>query len=181
MRHTLLPLPERIALRREYYLRILVVLFFMISVAGLLGITAIFPAYIATVIEGKSVQKDSSGNAKDQDLSPDFGDIRKEMIRSQTLLSILAADSESKKISELIGGIVHLREDVLITSIVATKVSSTTFTATIQGIAPTRNSLISLKSRFEAAKSGNSANLPISELTSSTNIHFAMQLKEKMP
>ena len=46
MRHTLIPLKERLYLRREYHIRAIIIFFCVLSIAILAGAAALFPAYI---------------------------------------------------------------------------------------------------------------------------------------
>lgn len=162
-------------------MRLLVVSCFMVSVAGLMGIVSLFPLFIGAVVEEKNLSGGKVDNSVGSVDKNSLSEIQRKMSQSKILLDTLDKGSDEPAISDLISDVIRIREKVTITSIAANKLSSTTFSVTIQGIAPTRNDLISYKDRFVAAKPGNTAELPISELAKSANLAFSLQLKEKLP
>ncbi len=180
MRHTLLPLPERIALRREYYIRDLIVLFFMLSLAILVGVASLFPAFMKAEIEKNQIKNTATTSIKDTKDS-ELKSIQSNMVKSMALLESLSEEKQPAKLSALVAGLISMRGDLKFSAISATKISSSTLAMTIQGLAPTRNSLLLFKKNFEVAMPGNKVDLPVSELAKSANIQFSIQLAEKLP
>ncbi|MFA6601445.1 MAG: hypothetical protein WCT02_01095 [Candidatus Paceibacterota bacterium] len=178
MRHTLLPLHERIVLRREYYIRALVVLFFTLSLAGLLGIAALFPAF-SSASEAVRVSREAVSSLKKSKTDSGLMALQQEMIQSQGVLNSLGSRSEVMKTGDFIGGIIQIKGPLRFSSIAIGQISSTTAMATIHGIAPTRDSLLAFKSRFEGLTPGNKVDLPVSTLSKSTNIEFTFQITQK--
>lgn len=179
MRHTLLPLHERIVLRREYYIRALVVLFFMLALAGLLGLSALIPAFNrASEIAGSAREAVSllKKNKADSGLMA----LQQEMIRSQSNLDSLNTGIGAVKASDFISGLIKTKGSLRFTSISLGQISSSTATASIRGIAPTRESLLAFKSRFENLTPGNKVDLPVSTLSKSANIEFSLRLTQKL-
>ena len=91
MYHTLLPLVERNALRREYRMRAGIVLCFMVSVAFLIGIVSLFPAYIRVMSEERSAEATmkSTSVAKNKG---ELTDIEKSVSENKALLDLLSND-----------------------------------------------------------------------------------------
>ncbi len=180
MRHTLLPLPERIVLRREYLVRVLIVLCFVLSLAILVSIASLFPAFIRASVGFDAAKNEAAAVTKNPN-DANLAKIQAEMVKSLSLLAMLSEQEDSAKISDLINGIVNMRDDIKLTSISASKESSTTLAVNLQGIAPTRDALLLFKKRFESATPGNKVDLPVSELAKSTDIRFSLQLVKKLP
>lgn len=179
MRHTLLPLYERKLLRREYFFRVMIVLFFLSSLSVLLGIASIFPVYIkAADLKRESDLEVSRINKKNGDSS--LKNIQKSVANSLILLNYLEKNNENIEISSLIEEVLNMRGELSISSFSSTKTSTTTFSMNIQGIAPTRKSLLDFKSNFEGLREGNKVNLPVSELAKNSKIPFSLELKQKI-
>ena len=51
----------------------------------------------------------------------------------------------------------------------------------VQGIAPTREALVSYKNRLEGLTIGNKVELPISELAKSKDIRFSLRFTRTLP
>jgi hypothetical protein len=82
--------------------------------------------------------------------------------------------------SDLIAGLINMRGTLKFTGFSVAKSGTTTYSINLQGIAPTRNSLLSFKSNFENLAPGNKVELPVSELAKSSNINFSLQLKQEI-
>lgn len=180
MRHTLLPLNERKVLRREYRVRVAIVACFVISLAGLAAIASVFPIFVRTTME-RILQEKSLTILEQSNKDSELASLQQSVAKSQSLLEILSEGQDDPKVSDVIKNIVAMRRDIKLTSIYVTDVSSTTASISIQGVAPTRDSLLSFKKRFESAVPGNSVDLPVSELAKNSNIQFSLRLIQKMP
>lgn len=179
MYHTLVPQYERLALRREYRLRAFIVLCFALSVAGVIGIVSLSPAFMSASIEEQAAQRDLLSIKKAKD-SSGLTAIQQKVAYSQGLLNILEQGSDRPRPSSLIELLVGERGPVKINSIGVNQISSTTATISIGGIAPTRDSLLAFKSRLIAVNEGNKVDLPVSELAKSTNIQFSIRVIHKL-
>lgn len=179
MRHTLLPLNERIYLRREYYRRVTIVFCFTLSLAILVGIAALFPIFIRAIsLQNESEQASKSIVNQSEDKS--LKEMQKSVARSLALLSSLQKDSNSPKISDLITEVLDIRNGLIITNFSISKVSTTTYSMNIQGTASSRNTLLTFKKDFEDLLPGNKVDLPVSALAKATNFQFSVQLKGKL-
>lgn len=175
MLHTLLPTPERRALRREYRIRALTVFLFALSVAGVLGVALLSPAFIRASAEQASAENDLSAIKKAKDLSG-LTAIQQQVAIGQKLLGVLSGGLAHPNLSLLIEGLTRERATVRITSIDIAYTATTTVLATIQGLAPTRDMLLSFKSRLERDEPGSKVDLPVAELAKSTDIPFSIKV-----
>lgn len=179
MRHTLLPLDERIKLRREYYRRVTIVFCFTLALSVLIGIASLFPTFVRSTafrIETENALKLVQGEPEDKNLK----DIQKSVAQSLALLQSLKKDSGSENISDLISEIIKIKGNIKFTNFSASKVSTTTLSMNIQGVAPTRNDLLLFRDNFEKMIPGNKVDLPVSELAKNTNFQFTVSLKQKL-
>jgi hypothetical protein len=179
MRHTLLPLHERIVLRREYYRRVTIVFCFTFSLAVLVGIATLFPTFIRAMnlqAEAEKMANEVQSEPEDNNLK----EIQKSVAKSLSLLDSLQKEKSTPKISDLIEGVINMRGVVTFTNFTATKTSTTTFAMSIQGVAPSRNALLTFKNNFENQLPGNKIDLPVSELAKNSNFQFTLQLRQKI-
>ena len=179
MRHTLLPLHERIVLRREYYRRVTIVFCFTFSFAIIVGIAALFPTFLKSVALRADAER-AVESAQNQVEDKNLKEIQKSVARSLSLLDSLSKDRNYPKISHLIENVLNIRDGITFTSFSASRISTSTFSMSIQGIALSRNALRTFKSNFENLLPGNKVDLPISELVKTSNFRFSIQLKEKI-
>lgn len=179
MRHTLLPLNERIYLRREYHRRVTIVFCFVFSLAILVGIAGIFPTFVKSISLLNEVEKNSK-SIVNQEEDKNLKEMQKNVARSLALLSSLQKDNNSPKISDLIAGVLDIRNGLIITNFNISKISTTTYSMNIQGITSSRNSLLAFKKNFEDLLPGNKVDLPVSELAKAANFQFSLQLKGKL-
>lgn len=180
MHHTLLPLNERRALQREYHVRALSVLCFALSVAGIIGIGSLFPAFIRALVEERSAQNDLASIEKAKDISG-LTEIQKSVTAGTKVLSALS-DGLSRPVPSILAGlVVEQRGNIRLTSMTIQYVGSSTVSVTVQGMAPTREALLAFKSRLETEQQGNKVILPVSTLAKATNIQFSLVLTKPLP
>ena len=179
-RYTLLPINERDKLKREYHLRISIVACALISFAILAGIASLFPSYIRAVRENsrESVNAVSLRGANND--NGVAGDIN-ELNNDQILVTILNEKTNDYLLSKVIAEIVRIRGMISLTSFSLKREEGQTIAVTLQGIAPTRVALLLFKSKLENFILGNAkVDLPINQLTHSTDIKFYLRLAVKI-
>src|SRR3989344_3084941 len=175
MQHTLIPDIQRAALRRDYRIRLLIVVCFAVSVAGLIGVGALFPAFISAVNEEKSQLKIMASIRKDNDDSG-IADIEAALVRDAGLVRSLSARLDEPKHSSVVGSVLNVRATVRINALSIEPNATGTLSVHIQGEASSRDALIAFKSRLEGLSAGNAVNLPLSGLTRSRDIPFSLDL-----
>lgn len=178
MRHTLLPLQERVMLRREYHIRVTIVFLFMVCVSILVGIASLLPTYIdAKQLEKDILAKSVKGN---EEQSADIKEFQKNVARSLSLLDSLDKSKEPTTFSNIIYSVINMRGGLKFSNFSVTKNGTTTYTIQIQGLAPNRTALLNFKTNFEGLSPDNKVDLPVSELAKSSNIQFSIQLKQNI-
>lgn len=179
MRHTLVPANERKALRWEYRIRLIVVYLFFASLVGLVGVGALFPAFMHAR-QAEQAQLNLVEQLKQKHKSTGYTAVEDALRKDQKIVSFLNT-SVPIRMSALAQSIISLRENVRLTSFNFTPVGTTTVTVSLLGKAPTRNDLLSFKSRLENNLPGSKVELPIGVLAKSTNIDFTLEVKYKLP
>ncbi|MEN9523974.1 MAG: hypothetical protein RL536_43 [Candidatus Parcubacteria bacterium] len=174
MRHSFLPEVEQKILIRGYHVRVAVVLLFLISLAGLIGIGSLFPAYISGFTEEQSQNKLVASIKKNTD-ADNVSRLRDELLTDAKRINSLLVATPFQP-SDVIEQIVTLRGVTRITSISVNEIGSTTATLTLQGVAPTRESLVDLKNRLESVTAGHKVDLPISGLAKSKDLPFSFNI-----
>lgn len=180
MQHTLIPLHERIALRREYRTRVVIVFLFAISISIAIGLGALFPAFAQVSLEERQQLETIASLKKGKDTSGISG-IESEFGRDRALVNSLLIRSAPFSYSRVVEDVIRIRGQVKIRAISVEQVATTTLAIIIQGIAPTRDALLAYHDRLENQAFGNSVDLPISELAKSKDIPFSLKLTETMP
>lgn len=180
MRHIFLPNKEQTILKRRYLIRVAIVLFFLFSVSGLIGISSLFPTYISLNTEEQSQIKMVNLLKKNKDNSG-IARLQNELKADADKIQILAAVSVGATPSDLIERIIVARGQVHITSIIINEVSTTTANITLGGVAPTRESLVAFKTRLQGLSVGNKVDLPISGFAKSKDIPFSLKVIHILP
>lgn len=177
--YTLLPEKEIRSLKREYRTRVFVILFLFISCGVMIGIVALFPAFILSYSQGKNSVEKIKTIKKNRE-ARGIDTISNELSDNYQMMNKLKINDDITKSSEAIFEISKLRSNqVSLTSFQITKSSNTATSSlniTIQGKASTRESLIEFKKNLESNKRIEKIELPISDLAKSKNILFAVRL-----
>lgn len=177
--HTLLPIDERQALRREYRFRVVIVLCFMLSLAGIVGIGALLPAFMHTLEIEREVKSELVSVKKAQK-GPSVAEIERNLNTDISLLAPLLENVREQDLSNIIQDVVRARGITTITSLNISRASTSTVIINIQGISPTRDELLSLKTRLESLSAGNKVVLPVSQLAKGSNLQYSIQLTAKL-
>ena len=176
MLHTLLSSKERARIRHEYQTRLAIVSLFAISVSGVIGIAALFPAFMRGIL-AEQTELEKIAVLENDRRSSGVVEMEQELTADKTILAILAEGIGSKPVSGKILDIVALRKLNKISSISINRTEDGTRTV-LQGTAPTRDSLLDFRSQIESKISGAAVTLPLSQLAQSTNIRFAIEIIE---
>ena len=151
----------------------------MLSVAFLIGVVSLFPAYFRALTEEQSAQSALASLSSDKNKNG-LTEIEKNVSKDQALLGFLSDGLDQPKVSLLIQKIASVRGEIQLSQFLVSEVASSSVSFTIQGFAPTRDSLQAFQKRLEAS-SGNKVELPVSELAKSADIDFSLQVKEQLP
>jgi len=180
MQHTLLPAHQHATLRHEYHLRVLITIFFALSLAGVVGVASLLPAYLRGSLEER-LQLDSIASLEKDKGARGAASIEQELKTDKILLATLTDGADTRLLSAEIQDFVTLRGSVKITSFTVQRGEDDSISIVLQGVAPTREALLAFKNRIEEHGKGTTATLPISQLAKSTNIQFSIQIIEPKP
>jgi hypothetical protein len=179
MQHTLIPPQERRILRNEYHVRAWIILLFALSVSGTIGVASLFPAFLRGSLEERT-QLEAIASLEKNKRESGVVNIEQELATDKLLLAVLAEGSDRMLLSAEIQDLIMLKGSVHITSISVGRLDKAGVRMVVQGVAPTRESLLGFKSKLEASP-GTSVTLPISQLAKSTNIQFSVEITRSKP
>lgn len=177
--YTLLPEPEIRKLRREYRVRVFIILLLFVSCAILIGSLSLLPSYFLSDDQGAKAAKSAEELQKGRE-ERGIDQVEKELARNQVILKQLGLEKSKIVFSDLIQTVGKYRSPQILIS--AFELSSlqtkgtTTLTVVLQGKALTRDSLIEFKKNLEQDKRFSGVELPISDLAKSKDIPFALKL-----
>jgi hypothetical protein len=180
MRHSFLPIPEQTQLKRSYRVHVAVVALFLISVAVLIGLGSLFPSFIAAYSE-EHIQLDTVATLKENKDTTESTRIQKELQADSAKITALAQVATVVRPSAVIARVVEVRGPVRISSIAINELSTTTAVLVMQGVAPTREALVSFKTRLEGLSPGNKVELPISGFAKSKDLPFSIRVTHLLP
>ncbi len=184
MQHTLLPHNEHAALTHEYHMRLFIVFCFVASVAGLLGIAALFPALMRATAEGNAQLATIASIEKKKNASG-LKEIKEELAADSALLAPQSETKNGLRISGVVDSVISIRGTQKLTSISVSMTGADhgTLSLSIQGTAPTRNSLLAFKASLEQLFPNPKAviDLPISQLAKNSDIQFSIHVTEPLP
>lgn len=180
--HTLLPDREKKALQSEYRARALIVFCSVISSAIIVGIVFLLPAYLNARNKEQAALRDISSL---QNAAGRNSTTTAELAEDSALLSLTNASPSSlgmrRTVSSFVADIIALRGSVSLDAISIDNSSTSTVSIVIQGVASSRNDLLSLKQRILNASPSAKVDLPISGLVKSRDIQFSMKIIEPLP
>jgi hypothetical protein len=174
--HTLLPDGERHVLYKDYRFRILTVASLIFIVVSIISTIFLMPAFLEAY--NFKVSETSLAENISNKVNPETKIIKDELIKDNILLNISKAYSKDSYFSDLLGEVIGQRSNISISSISIDPVSSTSTNITIQGISPTRDDLLSFKSRLSKVEGVLSVDLPLSGLTKSEKVPFSMRISK---
>ena len=178
MKHPFLPNIELHKLKREYLVQVAIVFAFLASIAGLIGLAALFPAYIrAYVAESNSV--DTVVSLKDDTSSANASVLQSQLSTDSNLVKRAASLAASDP-AAFIATISSLRKNVSITSISFDQTDAGVITSAVQGIAPTRDDLSAFKDRLESSVPGVKVYIPESQYTKRVDVVFSLKITQTL-
>lgn len=176
--YTFLPRTDKQKMRREYRIRALIVAIFFIAVSIVVGVTALFPAYVYSTLEEKLHLSQVATIQKSTDIAS-VNAIQKQLSISKNLVDTLNSTIQTNFFSNAIKSIVAIRGTIQINSFLVEN-SANSLSVTISGIAPTRADLLAFKSRLQELSPLTPVNLPYSVLAMDKNVSFSIQVTETL-
>lgn len=177
--YTLLPENEIKALKREYHIRVFIVLIFYISFVVLIGIVFLLPSYMLSSIHEKdslskleSIQKDKKARGIDITLN--------NLRQSNDILSKLIAEDNQVNFSDSIKKFVEYRPpQIKFNSLQLSNVpgDKSLVEIIVQGKSTTRESLLDFKKSLSTNTEILNVEFPLPDLTKSKDVSFAVKFK----
>ncbi len=180
MQHTLIPLKDRQRLHREYIIRAMIVTVFAVAVSIVVGVGALFPAYVKALFYSRVAKADlaiEQGNKASEDLQK----AKAKLDTDSKLLFALASSTSEIRFSSLVRSVVSARSHVSITRISFNQIDPKAVSVTLKGVAPTRDELLSFKTRIETSLPGTKIDIPIDQLAKSINTAYDWKFITKLP
>jgi hypothetical protein len=175
MRHSFLPQYEQKILKHGYRVHLIVAILFLLSGVGIMGIIFLFPAYVYVSMDREN-QNTLLISSKKRIDTAGIVDYEKDFKLDLVLLNTVSDVVKRIQSSDLIEKVVSVRSSVKITSIAIVSVSTTTAKIIVQGVSPTRESLLLFKGYLEKLAPDNKVELPLSEFTKNKDITFSLNL-----
>ena len=156
-------------------MRLLIVALFMCSVAGIISIVALFPAFIHAIFQ-ESDQLHQIALVSSQKSDSSISMAKNELALTKNISDALEKEIHVTPVSQVIEKISAVRGNSSIVSLSVVRNTATSFTLVIQGLAPTRDALIALKSRIESSVPNSKVDLPIDELIQTKDIQYLLKI-----
>lgn len=175
--YTLLPETEIRVLRREYRIRLFVILLFFLSIALLIGIISLIPSFAVSRTEESKIVEQVEKMKKER-IAKGVSKIDKELTQIQSIVTRVLVKKDYIPFSENVEKIGKYRTKGLFIKsfdLSYDDASASTTKAYIQGSSLTREALIQFKKNIESDGSFKNIELPISDLAKNKNITFSMR------
>jgi len=180
MQHTLIPSIDRKKLHREYVIRTVTVSFYTLVISVVVGIAALFPAYL----HGQfyyTLAQNAVDVAKSTINGESYEKIKNDLLIDSKLLAVLSKNYNEPRFSKITASLVNVRGPVSITAFNISKSDDQTLSIGIKGFAPTRNELIAFKQRLELLMPGTKIEIPIEQLAKNINPAYSLNFSKKIP
>ena len=165
-------------MRRDYFVRLLIVLCFLLSLSALIGAAALFPAYLSA----RNLEQSEQGTVSEINSSKEAQNraaIDAKLRSDQAVVTRLLGNANNYRASGAVQTIVGERGAVTLTSFAFTALGTSTAIAVLQGQALTRDELLAFKARLLTAFPQSTVDLPLSELAKQKDIEFSMKITYK--
>lgn len=160
-------------------MRFAVVCCFMLASVSLIGFIALLPAFLAAYTDEKSALAAISDIKKGKD-SAGAGAIQTRLATDTALVEALTKGLAQPRLSGVVESVAGLRGTNRLSSVRVERAATTTVTVIVQGIAPTRETLLAFKNRLESLSPGNKVDLPVAQLAKGSNIQFSLRLTQEL-
>lgn len=176
MRHLLITSKERKKLHREYIVNLFIVASFTLSLAILTAGIALYP----TRIKIRNQYSQNSILTTTDKEKKSIESIVSELKIADKDLKFFSNFTKFFRQSSLVEEVISAKNNIKINSISIVGVHDSGVTYIVQGISPDRKSLILFKDRLMSLYKGGKADLPISSLTNSKDIRFAIKVEQNI-
>ena len=172
----LLPDTEKQSIRKEYQLRVIVVILSSILIIVLSTFALLIPSYILTLYKG-AIAQDIITKTPTPSAEEDFTE---RLTTVKRVAHVLSPEQPNLLPTEAITIISeHRLNTIIITSITYTKTETDPVTIHIKGIAENRKSLVDYTAALRSEAHIAAVNLPVSSFAADSDIGFEIDIKTK--
>lgn len=173
----LLPTEQQAEIRREYYARLLTMMFFGLSGVCIIGGLLLLPVFVSVVSDERALQSEISILEKE---GASDGSFEREVDMLKKEIDMLAS-ADGALISDIIILAVSYRGDVRITNIGFETGKDGIRTVSLGGIAPTRADLRAFAAALEREYQFSSIRVPVSNFVKERDIPFSLSIILRSP
>lgn len=176
MDHTLLPADQKKTLLHEYRVRAAIVALFVIAGALLIAVAGEVPSFLKVYTDMTAAHA-AIADINDKKAVNGTASIEKILASDKTLVTLFMSNTDKIRMSSVIDALLGLRQNIRLTSIALTRTPKAVGIV-VQGVAPTRESLLAYRDRLQSSVAGGPIDVPIGALTKSTDVQFSLQFNQ---
>ena len=174
----LLPNKQKNAVKKEYRLRLLSVLFLLLAFVGILSVVSISPSYFLSVEKEKIVKREFDQIVKSNEAIADDKQFRSDIDRTKEMISLLKPSDKHISASDLISKIISKEHSgVRINRFTITPAKGEQYQILMGGNAANRDILKLFVENLKNSSWFETVDLPISNFTKIYDIDFSITLK----
>ena len=174
--HNLLPENLKIAMAREYRLRLVIVAIACFGVCGVIFFISLLPAYVISSTK-ESLVNQRFDTVHATALSKSDPATLKTLADAKAKLALIEKFGDKLPVSLIIDKVLFAQSsEIKITGLSFTEEKGTSRNVTISGIASPRQALLSFSKKLEKEKTFTAISLPVSNFQKNKDIEFALTL-----
>ena len=162
-------------------MRVSVVTIVAIAVAILIGCAGLFPAFIRSFEDGRSAAEAIVADGKNTVVDSTLANVKAELATANALVMALTADTMQGSFVDSIRAITTVSEGVAVTGIDIAFPDTKSAAIVVIGTAPTRDALLSFRTRLQTLFAGTRIDIPINDLAKNSNLGFNLRFTIKLP
>lgn len=173
----LLPNEQKKALKKEYLLRLFVVILLLLFILEILFLVVISPSYFLSIVKARVIKKEFDQPVKSK-RALENKNLQKNIKDSKEILSLLRPEDDKSLLKNVILKIIENKNSgISINGISAVNSKKGQYQIVITGTSINREFLKTFADSLKTEKSFNSIDLPISNFTKISNIDFSISLR----
>jgi len=174
--YTLIPEQTAKYLKREYRIRVIILVALFMSLGVWIGIISLFPSYVVSITQEKKAL-DLAGTVEQTAQSASTSAATRQISAGNLAITTLQKNQDILMISSIIEDIASRRvPGITINDFEVGRSGTQETNIVIQGKAATRNELDSFKNNLETDSRFSKVDLPVEYLAADTNISFSINL-----
>jgi hypothetical protein len=171
-------IPEQIAkrLKKEYHIRVLILLSLFLSLGIWVGIIMLFPSYVISVTQEKKALAEAGSDTQKAQSASTTAAISQITVANSSITA-LQSSQDTLMISSIVEDITSRRiPGITISDFEIGRTDGTGTKILIQGKAATRVDLVAFENNLKADSRLTKVTLPVEDLASDTNISFTINM-----